>query len=586
MSTVEDEFIAKNPNYIKSLGNDLPAGLVVFLVALPLCLGIALASDAPIYAGIIAGIVGGVVVGLLSGSPLGVSGPAAGLAVVVADAIKSFEKQGFAPAEAFEVFLLAVFISGILQLILGMVKAGIIGYYFPSSVIKGMLAGIGVILILKQIPHALGKDTSNEGILSFADEIDADGEVKVNTFTAIRDAFETYNIKAVIICLVCLGIILLWDKVIVKKIPLLKVVPGALLAVLAGVFINTHFLASPTIMEFMSADSFKSFMNAIGLDMGVGSLQNTVEDGIVTEYHLVHLPDGEDFFKFPDFSQIGNWLVWKTAGTIAIVASLETLLCVEATDKLDPYKRVTPTNRELRAQGIGNLVSGLIGGLPITQVIVRSSANIDANGKTKVSAIFHGGLLALCIYLIPDLLVEVPLASLAAILLLVGYKLARVSLFVSMYEKGMSQFIPFVVTIVAIVFSDLLTGIAIGGAVAIFFILRSNYHTPFYYKKEEHHQGEKFTIRLSEEVSFLNKASIMIMLEELPENCSIIIDGRNSNMIDLDVIEIIENFIAHAPLRNINVDVIGIDGIQQDQLERRFRLDTDFEAGADEFRER
>lgn len=549
-TSIEDKFIVKKPNYLKSLPNDLPAGLVVFLVALPLCLGIALASGAPPFAGIIAGVVGGIVVGFMSGSPLGVSGPAAGLAVIVAQAIVDL---------GYETFLLAVVLGGIIQFILGLVKAGIIGYYFPSSVIKGMLAGIGVILILKQIPHALGRDTDFEGDFGFIQD-DA-GE---NTFTALQTAFENFSWGAVIITFISIFILLFWDKIVIKIVPFLKIVPSALLVVLSGAFVNYLFWTEPSLIEY--------------------ALQNSDVDGQSGENHLVSIPvassfeEFKSFFTHPDFSKLLDFKVWTTAFTIAIVASLETLLCVEATDKLDPLKRITPTNRELRAQGIGNIVSGLIGGLPVTQVIVRSSANIGAGGKTKVSAIFHGGLLLLCVYFIADLLNFIPLACLAVILLFVGYKLARVSLFVDMYKKGWDQFVPFVVTILAIVFTNLLQGIFIGMGVAIFYILRSNYRTPFYFLKEEHHEGDKLTIKLSEEVSFLNKASIMIMLEGIPKNSTITIDGSNSNLIDYDVVEIIENFITHAPLKNIRVNVINIEGIKQSEIERRVRHESDFES--------
>ncbi|MGB0525679.1 MAG: SulP family inorganic anion transporter [Flammeovirgaceae bacterium] len=554
-TSIEDEFISKKPNYVRSLPNDLPSGLVVFLVALPLCLGIALASGAPPFAGIISGVIGGIVVGFLSDSPLGVSGPAAGLAVIVADAVLEL---------GFEVFLLTVVLAGIIQFVLGLIRAGIIGYYFPSSVIQGMLAGIGLILILKQIPHALGRDTDFEGDFNFLQQGDE------NTFTAILHAFENYNEGAVIITIISFIVLFTWDGIIVKRVPFLKIVPGALLVVIVGAFTNYLFWTQPALTEY--------------------ALQNTSIDNQGND-HLVNIPVSTSFdhflsfFTFPDFSGLTDIDVWFTGITIAIIASLETLLCVEATDKLDPLKRVTPTNRELRAQGIGNFISGMIGGLPVTQVIVRSSANISAGGKTKVSAIFHGVLLLLCVYFISDYLNFIPLASLAVILLFVGYKLARISLFVNMYKKGWTQFIPFVVTIVAIVFTDLLTGISIGMGVAIFYILQSNYRTPFYFQKEEHHEGDNLTIKLSEEVSFLNKASIMIMLEEVPKNSTITLDGSNSNMIDLDVIEIIENFITHAPLKNITVNVVNIPGIQQAEIERRARYDSELDIDTGAFRD-
>lgn len=554
----EKDFITTRPNYLGSLKYDLPAGLVVFLVALPLCLGIALASGADAFSGIISGIVGGVIVALFSGSPLGVSGPAAGLAAICLESINGL---------GFEIFLVAVVISGVMQIGLGYAKAGIIGYYFPSAVIKGMLAGIGVLLILKQIPHALGDDSDFEGDDNFLTE-------GGNTFTDIIFATQNYHKGAVTITLISVIILLLWQTKFFKKNAVLSLIPAPLLVVLTGSFLNIFF-SSPS---FMNIDLF-----------GPDFMLSNESMGDESKDHLVDIPFFSSFnefiglFKFPNFT--GAFTDFKmtiavltTGATIAIVGSLETLLSVEAIDRLDPFKRVTPTNRELRAQGIGNIVSGMIGGLPVTQVIVRSSANISSKGKTKVSAIFHGLLLLFCVYAIPNYLRFIPLSCLAAILLLVGYKLASLAVFTEMYKKGLDQFIPFVVTIVAIVFTNLLIGILIGLAVAIFYILRSNYRTPFYFQKEEHHEGEKFTIKLSGEVSFLNKASIMIMLEELPKDSTVTIDGTSANMIDKDVVEIIENFVAHAPLKNIKLNVVGIKGIKQEEIERRLRMDLDREA--------
>ncbi len=518
-------------NVFKNLNYDLPSGLVVFLVALPLCLGIALASGAPLFSGIISGIIGGIVVGIISQSPLGVSGPAAGLAVIVFDAI------GFL---GFETFLLAVMIAGLLQVLLGFLRAGIIGYYFPSSVIKGMLAGIGIILILKQIPHALGYDRDPEGDWGF---LQADGH---NTLSEIYYSIVYNSPGAIVISVLSLFVLILWDSSYMKDKKLKQFIPGPLLVVLLGIVLNQF---------------FKGFVPVLALG-------NEIVDN-VKNFHLVDIPIPEDFtgflglFSLPDFSQITNSNVYITAITIALVASIETLLCVEATDKLDPYKRVTPTNLELKAQGVGNFFSGLIGGLPITQVIVRSSANISSGGKTKVATVFHGILLLVCVISIPNLLNMIPLASLAAILLMVGYKLARVSLFKGMYKLGNMQFVPFVVTILGIVFTDLLKGISIGMVVAIFYILRNNFKTPYFFHKEDHHAGDVIKITLAEEVSFLNKGSILKLLEELPENSRVIIDGTRSTLIDHDVIEIIENYIAHASLNNIVVEVKGIPSLER-----------------------
>lgn len=507
--------------------SDLPAGLVVFLVALPLCLGVALASTGRpdlLFSGIIAGVVGGIVVGTLSGSPLGVSGPAAGLVVIVLTAIETLG--------SYEGFLLAVVLAGALQVVAGFLKAGIIGYYFPSSVIKGMLAAIGLILILKEIPHALGYDEDFMGDIAFQQK---DGH---NTFTEMYYAVKASSLGAIIISLVSIGLLLLFDRPFMKKIALFKFLPGALFVVLLGILMNVLFV------QF-----------APNLAM--------------TGKHLVQLPVASSFgeflsfFTFPDFSFISNPDVYVVAVTLAVVASLETLLSVEATDKLDPYKRNTPTNRELKAQGVGNMVSGLIGGLPVTQVIVRSSANINSGGKTKMSTIIHGSILLLSAMVIPFYINMIPLASLAAILLLVGYKLSKVSLYKGMYRLGWDQFMPFIVTVVAILLTDLLKGIAIGMAVAIYFILRKNYKHSYHYKKEEHKSGEVITLLLSEEVTFLNKGSIQLTLDHLPDDSTVVIDGSNSVHIDYDVLEIIQNFEQYtAPLRNITVITKGIDVVK------------------------
>jgi len=506
-----------------TLKNDLPSGLVVFLVALPLCLGVALASTGRpdlLFSGVIAGFVGGIVVGALSGSALGVSGPAAGLVVIVLNALDTLG--------AFESFLLAVVLAGVIQVIAGFFKAGVIGYYFPSSVIKGMLAAIGLILILKEIPHALGYDEDYMGDQSF---IQSDGH---NTFSEILFALEGVQTGAIILTLFSLIILILFEKPMMKRFSLFKFLPGALFVVTFGIILNQLFLA---------------FAPELAM----------------TGKHLVQLPVASNiqeffsFFTLPDFTAITNIDVYVVAFTLAIVASLETLLSVEATDKLDPFKRNTPTNRELKAQGIGNIISGMIGGLPITQVIVRSSANINSGGKTKLSAIIHGSILLLSVIIIPRVLNLIPLATLAAILLLIGYKLSKISLYKQMYKLGLDQFIPFVVTVAAILFTDLLKGIGIGMVVAIYFILRKNYKHPYYFHKEEYKEGDVINLTLSEEVTFLNKGSIQLTLDHLPDNSTVIIDGTKSQNIDYDVLEIIQDFKAHtAPHRNIEVITKGI----------------------------
>ncbi len=505
------------PGLVETLKSDFPASIVVFLVAVPLCLGIALASGAPLFSGIIAGIVGGIVVGVFSGSQLGVSGPAAGLAVIVLVAIQDLG--------SFEIFLLAVFLSGIIQVILGFAKAGIIGYYFPSSVIKGMLAGIGIIIVLKQIPHAFGYDKDYEGSLSFTQP---DGH---NTFSELMYMMEAITPGALVITIISMGILILWERPFMKKNPIFKLVQGPLVVVAVGILFSLVFSGHTT------------------LDLA--------------QEHMVNIPVAESLsgffgqFTFPDFSQIFNPAIYMTAVTIAVVASLETLLCLEATDKLDPQKRVTPANLELKAQGIGNMISGLIGGLPITQVIVRSSTNIQSGGQTKMSAIFHGMLLLLCAAAIPHVLNLIPLASLAAILFLVGYKLAKPVLFKQMYSLGWSHFIPFIVTIVGIVLTDLLVGIGLGLTVAIFYILYNNYKRPYLFKESEFKAGEPIRLELAEDVTFLHKANILRTLSQIPDDSDVIIDASRSINIDQDVIEIIEDFEANAHYRDITVNVIS-----------------------------
>lgn len=487
-------------NYLSNLGSDLPAGVVVFFVAVPLCLGIALASGAPLFSGIIAGIVGGIIVGAISGSQLGVSGPAAGLAVIVLTAIQDLG--------AFEIFLMAVVLAGIFQILLGIAKAGIIGYYFPSSVIKGMLAAIGIIIFLKQIPHAFGYDADYEGDLGFSQ---ADG---YNTFTELGHMLGFISPGATLVAAISLAILILWERPFMKRQKVFQMIQGPLVAVGTGIFL-TALLAN----------------NAYWA---------------VSQEHTVNLPVADGFaefltqFTFPDFGAITNPAVWIVGATIAVVASLETLLCVEATDKLDPQKRITPTNRELLAQGVGNTVSGLIGGLPVTQVIVRSSANIQTGGKTKVSAIFHGIVLLVCVMVIPTVLNMIPLASLAAILLVVGYKLAKPTLFKEMWEGGIVQFVPFIVTVVGIVFTDLLVGISLGMAVGVFFILFENFRNSYFYQQRE--EGERIIVELSEHLTFLNKASIMKLLDEIEVGHPITVDASKCVYMHPDVEEIIEDF--------------------------------------------
>jgi MFS superfamily sulfate permease-like transporter len=496
----------------QNLKKDLPAGLVVFLVALPLCLGIAMASGAPLFAGILTGIIGGIVASSISGSQLSVSGPAAGLTVIVFSAIASLG--------SYQTFLLAVVIAGFLQILLGILKAGIIANYFPSSVIEGMLAAIGIILILKQLPHAVGYDSDFERDESF---IQTD---QGNTFSAIGEALNKFTYGAVVISLLSLIILIYWPRL--KK---LSMIPAPVVVVALGILLSYLFQGTSFAL---SAD------------------------------HLVTIPVVNSFseftglFSLPDFSQIANKSVWTVAFTIAIVASIETLLCIEAVDKIDPLKRVSPTNRELVAQGVGNMASGMLGGLPMTSVIVRSSVNVNSGGRTKMSAIFHGTLLLLSVLFIPVLLNQIPLACLAAILLVTGYKLARLDLFKKMWHHGKAQFIPFVVTIVAIVFTDLLKGVAIGMMVGIFYILRNNLRNPYFYKIERNGDKKIITIKLAQEVSFLNKAAIQYTLNHLPAESDVIIDGTDARYIDKDVLEIIDNFKHNAYTKATIVKLVNI----------------------------
>ncbi len=505
----------------KYIKNDLPASIVVFFVALPLCLGIALASGAPLFSGLISGIIGGIVVGALSGSQIGVSGPAAGLAAIVLTAIGTLG--------GYQNFLVAVVLGGIIQFIFGILRAGIIAYYFPSSVIKGMLTGIGIIIILKQIPHFFGYDADPEGDWAF---FQVDGE---NTFSEIINTINFISPGATLIAIIALGILILWSTVLTKKSKIFELIQGPLVAVVVGIVYYVVTQGSET--------------------MGISS------------EHLVKVPVPDSlesflgFFSFPNFSAITNTEVWVTAFTIALVASLETLLCVEATDKLDPDKRTTPTNRELMAQGVGNTLSGLIGGLPVTQVIVRSSANIQSGGKTKLSAIIHGFFLLISVILIPTLLNKIPLSVLAAILFIVGYKLAKPSLFKTMYQSGWKQFVPFVVTVVGIVFTDLLVGISLGLLVGIVVVLIKSYQNSHFLHIEDKSNGvHRIKMTLAEEVTFFNKGAILKELDSLPENSYLTLDVRKTRYLDNDIVEILEDFSSKAKNRNIDIKLISERG--------------------------
>ena len=493
--------MSKKINLFANLNSDFAAGLVVFLVALPLCLGIAMASGAPLFSGIISGVVGGIIVGYLSQSHISVSGPAAGLTAIILTAVTDFK--------AFDVFLLAAFLAGAIQLILGFVKAGSISNYFPNNVIEGMLAGIGIIIILKQLPHAVGYDTDFEGDEAF---FQTDGN---NTFSSLLGFFDYIQLGSIVITLISLAILISWDKLpALKK---LKLIPGALVAVVVGVILNEIFTVSGSTLA-------------------------------IQKEHLVSLPIPTSFEEFkniiitPNFSSITNQKVWVVALTIAIVASIETLLCIEAADRMDFQKRYTNPNVELKAQGIGNMISSLLGGLPMTSVVVRTSANNNAGAKSKMAAIIHGVLLLISVLAIPSILNKIPLATLAAILLLVGYKLAKPATFLHFWHYGKYQFVPFIATLLAVVFTDLLKGVALGIIISIIFVLRGNLKRAYIFRKEEYEDGDIIHIDLAQEVSFLNKAAIKSTLAKIPENSKVIIDAKDTVYIAHDVLDLITEF--------------------------------------------
>ena len=505
-----------------TIGQDAPAGLVVFLVALPLCLGISLASGAPLLAGVVSGIVGGVLVSLLSGSQLSVSGPAAGLTVVVLSASASL---GSWPA-----VLAATAAAGVIQLLLGVARAGIIALYFPGTVIRGMLASIGIILILKQLPHFLGADTDYFEDMKF---LQVNGQ---NTFSAIAAAARALSPGSVLVGVVSLALLLLWDSGPMRRLGWVRLVPGALVAVVAAVAVNQL-------------------------------LHELAPAWQVRPEHLVKLPVLSSLSQltseitFLDFTALRRPATYSVAFTIAIVASLETLLSVEAVDNLDPQKRHTPPNRELLAQGVGNLVSGLLGGLPITAVIVRSSANIAAGGQSRLSAFIHGLLLLTSLLFLGSILNMIPLSALAAVLLLVGFKLTKPALYRAQWRLGWAQFGPFIITILAVLFTDLLKGVSIGLVLGFFFILKDNAKAGSHLRRDAVGDAEDPShvhLRLPEHVSFLNKASIVTTLEQLPAGSRVILDGTHTTVIDHDVLEAVEAFRQAAPARGIDLELRGI----------------------------
>lgn len=503
------------------LGDDVKSGIVVFLVALPLCLGISLASGAPFFSGIISGIIGGVVIGVLSSSKLSVSGPAAGLAALVLSAITNIGD--------FRLFLCAVLLAGLIQVGMSFARLGGLANYFPSSVIKGMLTSIGVLIIAKQIPHALGYDKDEKGHLS---ELLPYGDIH-----EIFSPLQHVDMGVFMICVISIAIMLLWERPFFKQ--RFKFVPGALVAVIVAILIS---------------EGLKAIQSPFAIE----------QDHLVTLKAAGSASEFLSFFTFPDFSGFMNSQVIVTGIMIAVIATLETLLSIEAVDNIDPERNVTNTNRELLAQGIGNTISGLIGGLPITSVIVRSSANINAGGKTKMSAIFHGLLLLVCVIAIPSLLNRIPLSALAAILLLTGYKLCKLDVFKQMIGNGKYQYIPFFVTVSVILAIDLfgivhhlkgeglLIGVVAGLITAFIAILHGNLKNSYFFHRENHTDGDIIRIHLAEEVSFLNKASIRETLDHIPANAKVVIDASDTHYIDFDVLELIKEFRdIKAPLKQI-----------------------------------
>ena len=498
------------------LKHDLPAGLSVFLVALPLCLGIALASGAPLYAGLLSGIIGGLVVSFISGSQLSVSGPAAGLTTVVAAAIVSLGD--------YKIFLLAVMIAGLFQLIMGLLKLGVIANYFPSAVIKGMLAAIGIILISKQIPLAIGYDKPDFWTSGFLKLFSSE-----NFLGNIEQFNHSITRGAILITVVSVIVLLLLQQPFAKK---LKIIPAPLLVVIIGVITN---------LIFTNASSGYS-------------LRPT---------QLVNIPP--DIFSsvsFPDFKKLfSSSEIWKYGAIIGMLASLETLLCIEAIDKLDRRNRITPVNRELVAQGIGNMTCGLLGAIPITAVVVRGAANVDAGGRTKLSAFTHGVFLLLAVLFVPFLLNKIPYASLAAILIVTGYNLTKFKLYQSQWKLGWKQFLPFVFTIIVILATDLLVGVSIGLLISIYFIVQNNFKAEYKITKTHHLGIETSYIKLNSNVTFLNKVKLRKTLDEVPEYSVLTIDGSDCNFIDYDILEIISEYAAKAHDRHIELHLKGIERV-------------------------
>lgn len=503
------------PPFREAWRADAGASVVVFLVALPLCLGVALASGAPLLSGIITGIIGGIVVGALSGSHLMVSGPAAGLTAIVLSAITTLG--------SFRAFLVAVFLSGLVQIALGFLRAGVIGYYFPNAVIRGMLGGIGIIIILKQLPHAFGYDATPEGAIAFQQDNDE------NTFSSLVSTLDHIHPGAVTLSLLSLALLILWDQKFMKRVAM---IPGALVAVILGVILNGVFTGGGSALAIGA-----EHLVALPVITSLGELRASIES--------------------PDWSVITSSAVWTVAVTVAVIASIETLLSLEATDRIDPLKREAPANRELLAQGVGNALCGLFGGLPMTGVIVRSSANVYAGAKTKASAILHGVLLLLAVVTIPLILNRIPLAVLASILIYTGWKLAHPRQLVYFLQKGSHQWLPFVVTTSAILLTDLLKGIVVGLSVSLVFILLEHLRSPSYTISAK--DGSVTRITLHEHLTFLSKANLTSLLQTFGRGAQVIIDGSRVKRADHDVMEVLREFRDSSAARGVGVQVVGLE---------------------------
>lgn len=514
---------------------DLPSGLSVFLVALPLCLGIALASGAPLFSGLVAGVIGGIVIGLLSGSEVSVSGPAAGLAVIVADAI--------AKVGAYDAFLTAVVLAGVMQFLLGLIKAGRFSSFFPDSVIKGMLVAIGIVIILKQIPHALGRDNDYEGEFEFQQL--ADGE---NTISEIYRAIETASTGAVVISLVSLIFLIGWGRIASRSTKtFFKNFPSALVVVFIGIGLNEFFRVSVP-------DWY----------MGTKAHQHMVQIPTIAPGQPIF-----SIFDFPDFSVLTNPKIYGIAATIALVASLETLLNLEASDRLDSAKRVSSTNQELIAQGIGNILSGMVGGLPVTSVVVRTSANIYGGAKTRMSTVLHGLFLVTAVFLGGPILNLIPLSCLAAVLIMVGYKLASPAIFKKTYRDGWSQFLPFIITVLGIVFTDLLIGIALGTVIGILFVLYTNFQSTFSVFRD----GRKVLIEFEKDLYFLSKPQLKEALGLLQPGDEVLIDGTKAPFIDHDIYNMLQDYRETARVQGIHYELRNVVLSRRKRTRSRVVLD-------------